>query len=71
MTDRRPDQIESGRVSPTAPETKSFSHVVWDHLESIPGFNDRLRAAERDLEDGKGVPFDDEDEATGPPQSAG
>ena len=64
----RPDQIESGRVSPTAPESKSLSHAVWAHLESIPGFNERLRQAERDIEAGKGVAFEDETESSGTPQ---
>jgi hypothetical protein len=47
----------SGRVSPTAPETKSASSMVWRGLESLPGFSDELRQAEADLNAGRGVRF--------------
>ena len=48
----------SGRVSPTAPSSKSFSVAVWDYLESIPGFNDRMDAGKASLDAGKRVPFE-------------
>lgn len=48
---------KSGRVSPTAPKSKSVSTMVWRGLESLPGFNRELRQAEKDLADGKGTPF--------------
>lgn len=48
----------SGRVSQTAPESKSVSTAVWSYLESIPGFNDDLRKAEQELEAGKGVRYE-------------
>lgn len=47
----------NGRVSPTAPETKSASAVVWRGLESIAGFSEELEQADSDLKAGKGVPF--------------
>lgn len=49
----------SGRVSPTAPETKSASSMVWRGLESLPGFSDELRKSEVDLKAGRGVRFDE------------
>jgi hypothetical protein len=47
-----------GRVSQTAPSTKSLSAAVWGYLESIPGFNDDLRQAEKDLAEGKGTRYE-------------
>jgi hypothetical protein len=48
----------SGRVSPTAPSSKSFSVAVWDYLESLPGFNERMDAGKASLDAGKRVPFE-------------
>ena len=57
--DRRPAPTQgTGRVSQTAPESRSVSAGVWDSLESIPGFNEDLRAAETDLEAGHGVRYE-------------
>jgi hypothetical protein len=60
MAMKRTDRAvaSSGRVSPTAPESKSLSGAVWGYLESIPGFNEDLRQAEADLAAGRGVPFE-------------
>lgn len=49
----------SGRISPTAPESKSASSMVWRGLESLPGFSEELRQAEADLKAGRGVRFDE------------
>jgi hypothetical protein len=32
-----------------------WSAALWDRLESLPGFNEDLRQAERDLEAGRGT----------------
>ena len=57
--DRRTDPTEgSVRVSQMAPESRSVSAGVWDSLESIPGFTEDLRAAEADLEAGRGVRYE-------------
>lgn len=53
------DNRISGRVSPTAPESKSASSMVWRGLESLPGFSKELRQAEADLKAGRGVRFDE------------
>lgn len=49
--------VNDGRVSPTAPESKGVSTMLWRGLESVPGFNKELRQAEKELADGKGTPF--------------
>ncbi len=48
----------SGRVSPTAPESKSASSNVWRALERIPGFNQRLTRGRKELDAGKRVEFE-------------
>ena len=53
----------SGRVSPTAPKSKSMSAAVWDALESDPTFNRDLLAAERDLAGGRGIRYEVRDGA--------
>jgi hypothetical protein len=56
---RRPvPSRDTGRVSQTAPESRSVSAGVWDSLESIPGFNEDLRVAEADLEAGRGARYE-------------
>ena len=47
----------AGRVSPTAPESKSASVNVWRMLESQPGFNERLERGKAQLAGGESVPF--------------
>lgn len=46
------------RVSQTAPESHSLSAAVWDYLESIPGFNEHIAEAERDLDEGRGIRYE-------------
>ena len=46
------------RVSRTAPPSTLPSADVWGHLESIPGFTEELRAAESDLEAGRGIRYE-------------
>lgn len=62
------DDDRPGRVSQTAPESKSLSSAVWGYLEEIPGFNEGLREAEADLAAGKGVPFRDRRHRSTDPQ---
>lgn len=57
MTHRTEPGDAPQRVSPTAPESKSASAIVWRGLESVPGFSDELRQARADLKAGKGTPF--------------
>jgi hypothetical protein len=58
MSREKPSQnAERGRVSPTAPESKSQSAMVWRGLEATPGFSDELRRAQADLKAGRGTPF--------------
>lgn len=54
----KPDTGEDGRVSQTAPDTKALSKAIWDLLEAQPGFNERMRAAEAELEAGGGVLYE-------------
>jgi hypothetical protein len=35
-----------------------WSAALWDRLESLPGFNEDLRQAERDLEAGRGTRYE-------------
>jgi len=51
----------SGRVSPTAPESKSASSNVWRALERVPGFNERLNRGRKELDAGKRVEFEPDD----------
>jgi len=51
----------SGRVSPTAPESKSASANVWNAMERIPGFNERVRRGKAQLDRGERIPFTDDD----------
>ena len=53
-----PDKGTSGRVSQTAPESKSLSAAVWGYLEAQPGFTAGLREAEADLEAGRGTRYE-------------
>jgi hypothetical protein len=50
----------SGRVSPTAPRSKSLSAAVWDYMESTPGFNERVDAGKASLDAGRRIPFEDD-----------
>lgn len=54
----KPDAGTDGRVSPTAPGSKAVSKGMWSLLEAQPGFNERLRAAEAELESGGGVVYE-------------
>lgn len=47
----------TGRVSPTAPESRSASANVWRMLESQPDFNERLERGKAQLAAGDAVPF--------------
>jgi hypothetical protein len=60
MTRPQPASRAPARHVPaqTAPESKSVSAAVWTYLESIPGLNEDLRAAETDLEAGRGVRYE-------------
>lgn len=58
MSRRDPSTTVEGRVSPTAPKSKSLSAAVWESLESIPGYTADLRAAEADLAAGRGVRYE-------------
>lgn len=59
MTKPQPENgATSRRVSQTAPESQSVSAGVWGSLESIPGFTEDLRTAEKDLESGRGVRYE-------------
>jgi hypothetical protein len=49
---------ENGRVSQTAPRSKSFSASVWDYLEATPGFNERVEAGKASLDAGQRVLFE-------------
>lgn len=51
------DRAGTGRVSPTAPESKSLSAGVWSQLEAQPGFNEAVREGERQIADGRSVRF--------------
>jgi hypothetical protein len=56
---KQPIQADaSGRVSPTAPRSKSLSAAVWDYLESTPGFNERLDQGKASLDSGQRVQFE-------------
>jgi hypothetical protein len=51
----------NGTASPaprTTPESGSSAATVWGHLESIPGFTEELRAAESDLDAGRGMRYE-------------
>jgi hypothetical protein len=60
MSDKTKPDSATGptRVRQTAPKSKSISAGVWEALESIPGFNEDLRAAEQELADGRGVRYE-------------
>lgn len=59
----KPDTGEVGSVRQTAPDTKAVSKGVWGMLESTPGFNERMRAAETRLKAGGGVLYEVRDGA--------
>lgn len=48
---------ETGRVSPTAPESKSLSAAVWRFLEEQPGFNRAMEEGTSQIAAGKSVPL--------------
>ncbi len=52
---------ESGRVSPTATESKSASANVWGILERQPDFSDRIERGKAQLAAGKRVEFEPRD----------
>lgn len=51
------DRGVSVRVSPTAPESKSLSAAIWEHLEAQPGFNEAMERGKRQIAEGQSVPF--------------
>jgi hypothetical protein len=53
-----PSKSTGSPVSQAAPEPKLSSAAVWGYLESIPNFNEDLRAAESDLEAGRGMRYE-------------
>ncbi len=55
------DHEEVGRVSPTAPASKSASANVWGLLERVPGFNQRVKEGRRQLKAGERVEFEPDD----------
>ena len=57
MKRTEPAKETASRLSPTTPESGSSATAVWGHLESIPGFTEELRAAESDLEAGRGMRY--------------
>ena len=54
-------RAESGRVSPTAPESKSASANVWGMLERMPGFSERVKRGKAQLDKGERIPFADDE----------
>jgi hypothetical protein len=54
----RPDTGRHDKVRQTAPDTKAVSKAIWAALEGQPGFNERMRAAEVELEAGGGVLYE-------------
>ena len=56
MSSKKP-AAASGRVSPTAPESKSASVNVWRMLESQPEFDERLERGKAQLASGDAVLF--------------
>ena len=54
MSKAKKRETSAGRVSPTAPESKSLSAGVWDHLENdVPGFNEAMEAGTAQIKAGK------------------
>jgi hypothetical protein len=58
MKRTEPANGTASRVPLTTPESDSSPAAVWGHLESIPGFTEELRAAESDLEAGRGMRYE-------------
>jgi len=50
----------SGRLSLTAPRSKSLSAAVWDYMESTPGFSEGVDAGRASLDAGRRIPFEDD-----------
>ena len=50
-----------GRVSPTAPASKSASANVWGLLERVPGFNERVARGRQQLKAGERIEFEPDD----------
>ncbi len=46
-----------GRISQTAPESKSISVAIWDALESDPGFNEAMEQGVTQIAEGKTHPL--------------
>lgn len=59
MSDAKRKVAATGRVSPTAPESKSLSAAVWSWLEHVPGMSARITKAEADMKAGEGTPWKD------------
>lgn len=61
MAGGKPDTGDPGRVSPTAPESKSVSANIWGILERVPGFSDRIDRGKAQLAAGERVEFEPRD----------
>ena len=60
MSPRRPTPnttLVSGRVSPTAPDSRSASTNVWRLAEADPRFREGMARAAEDFENGRTVPL--------------
>ena len=58
MTRPKKQETPRGRVSPTAPESKSLSAGVWDFLENeVPGFDEAMETGTAQLKSGKSTPL--------------
>ena len=54
-------ETAEGRVSPTAPASKSASANVWGILEHVPGFNERVATGRQQLKAGERIEFEPDD----------
>lgn len=57
MQRKQPADDRPGRVSPTAPASKSLSVAVWKALEGTPGFNDAMKRGVGQIAEGKVHPL--------------
>lgn len=60
MTGPKTRSTGTGRVSPTAPRSKSVSAAVWDHLVAEPGFKREMDRGIAQADAGRVVPLKDE-----------
>lgn len=54
-----PEEAGVGRVSPTAPASKSMSTGVWRLLDGTPGFRERVERGREQLVEGDTVAMSD------------